>query len=91
MKEVPHTEFTFPRELLMKIKYRPNFQWPPPPIQSIDHPNQTKYCQYHRMHGHHTNQCKFLRHYLEGLVQQGKLQQYVKNQLGQPPLLADKE
>lgn len=43
------------------------------------------------MHGHRTNQCKSLRHYLEGLVQQEELQQYVKNQSGQPLLLVDKE
>ena len=93
MDEVPHIEFTIsPREqLLMKIKNGSNFQWSPSPVRLTNHLDKTKYCHYHHLHGHRTNQCKSLRCYLEELVRQEGLQQYVKNQLVQPPSTTDKE
>lgn len=41
--------------------------------------DRTKYCQYHRTHGHCTNQCKALKQYRENLVQQGDFQKYIKS------------
>nr|XP_023896477.1 uncharacterized protein LOC112008378 [Quercus suber] len=35
--------------------------------------NQNLYCQYHRDHGHTTENCRNLRNYLDQLVQEGRL------------------
>lgn len=76
----PRVKFTIsPQELLLKLKDDLNFKWPPTPEKSVEGRDRTKYCQYHRTHGHRTNQCKALKQYLENLVQQGDFQQYVKS------------
>lgn len=76
----PHVEFTIsPQELLLKLKDDPNFKWPPTLEKTVEGWDRTKYCQYHRTHRHLTNQCKALKRYLENLIQQGDLQQYVKS------------
>ena len=45
----------------------------------------TKYCRYHRDHGHITEECRQLKDEIEGLISRGYLRQYVKNRVDQYP------
>ncbi|XP_021827212.1 uncharacterized protein LOC110767855 [Prunus avium] len=39
--------------------------------------DESKYCRYHRDHGHHTDDCYQLKEEIEALIRRGRLQQYV--------------
>ena len=39
---------------------------------------KNKYCRFHQNHGHRTDECRHLKDQVETLIQQGKLQKYVK-------------
>ncbi|XP_061369004.1 uncharacterized protein LOC133311892 [Gastrolobium bilobum] len=52
-----------------------------PPIQSIfAQTNKTKWCEFHRGYGHHTNDCYNLQNVIEWLIKEGKLQKYVRRE-----------
>ena len=44
--------------------------------------NRNLYCQYHRDHGHTTEDCRSLWDYLEQLVREGKLKQLLHHSSG---------
>jgi len=44
---------------------------------SPQHADQSKYCRYHRCHGHITGECAALKDKIEELIQAGHLQRYV--------------
>ena len=37
-----------------------------------------KYCQFHKDHGHYTEECRDLKEQIKELIQRGKLQKFVK-------------
>ena len=41
--------------------------------------DMSKFCRYHRDHGHTTDKCGHLKDEIEGLISRGYLRQYVKN------------
>ncbi|XP_030936073.1 uncharacterized protein LOC115961195 [Quercus lobata] len=41
-------------------------------------PRTNKYCQFHKDHGHNTEDCRDLKEQIEELIRKGKLQKYVK-------------
>lgn len=58
----------------------------PPVKQSTEKKRQTgKFCRFHKIHGHDTNECCHLRDVIEEYIRNKKLQQYVKSEAaGQP-------
>ncbi|XP_021631775.1 uncharacterized protein LOC110629169 [Manihot esculenta] len=50
-----------------------------------DQRNPDKYCQYHRTHGHDTNNCYQLISEIEMLIKRGHLRNFVKKPEGQSP------
>ncbi|XP_061351536.1 uncharacterized protein LOC133296547 [Gastrolobium bilobum] len=51
----------------------------PPPIQSrYVQTNKTKWCEFHRGYGHHTDDCYNLQNVIERLIKEGELQKYVR-------------
>ena len=51
--------------------------------------NQNKYCRYHQDIGHTTEECIALKDEIEKLIQEGYLQNYVRNE-GPSPARIDK-
>jgi hypothetical protein len=63
--------------LLPFIKDKPYFEWPPK-MPGDPATRETKpYCNYHREHGHLTEQCRAYKYHLEHLVKNGHLKQFV--------------
>ena len=62
-------------QLLEKIKNEPFFKWPNKMVGNPKKRNRNLYCQYHRDHGHTTEDCRSLWDHLDQLVQEGKLKQ----------------
>ncbi|XP_061357283.1 uncharacterized protein LOC133301643 [Gastrolobium bilobum] len=53
----------------------------PPPIRSsYAQADKTKWCEFHRGYGHYTNDCFNLQNVIERLIQEGKLQKYVRRE-----------
>ncbi|GKV42478.1 hypothetical protein SLEP1_g49874 [Rubroshorea leprosula] len=67
-------------QILSQIQY-----WvkrPPPQTHDSSRANRSKYCDYHRVYGHNTEDCQNLKDELEFLAHNGKLEGY---QLGSNP------
>ena len=47
--------------------------------------NKTKWCNFHKDHGHHTEECKALKDMLEDLIREGQLNKFGQNPEGQAP------
>ncbi|XP_022865186.1 uncharacterized protein LOC111385058 [Olea europaea var. sylvestris] len=82
-QEVPPTSFTrlntSKTNILMEIKDMKELKWPArmrSPPQSRD---MSKYCEFHRDHGHTTKNCKALQREIEALIKRGLLGSYVGN------------
>lgn len=60
-------------QVLRQIKDELGLSWP----RSIKKPAKTrdksKYCRFHRDHGHNTDECRHLEEQVESLIHQGKL------------------
>ncbi|XP_022850716.1 uncharacterized protein LOC111372574 [Olea europaea var. sylvestris] len=54
-------------------------EWPKPMLTPSDKRNQSKYCHFHRDHGHDTKKCLQLKEEIEHLLRRGLLARYVKN------------
>ena len=63
------------QQVLEKIKNEPFFKWPNKMAGEPRRRNPNLYCQYHRDHGHTTENCRNLWDHLEQLVREGKLKQ----------------
>ena len=55
-------------QVLEKIKNEPFFKWPNKMVGNPEKRNRNLYCQYHRDHGHTTEDCKSLWDHLDQLV-----------------------
>ena len=64
-------------QVLEKIKNEPYFKWPHKMRENPMKYNQSLHCQYHQMQGHTTKDCRTLWSYLEQLVREGKLKQFL--------------
>ena len=61
--------------VLEKVKNESFFKWPNKMMGNPEKRNRNLYCQYHRDHGHTTEDCRSLWDHLDQLVQEGKLKQ----------------
>jgi len=52
---------------------------PKAPSQERKEVDKTKYCRFHKCHGHVTNDCIHLKDVIELLIQRGRLKQFIKN------------
>ena len=62
-------------QVLEKIKNESFFKWPNKMVGNPKKQNRNLYCQYHRDHGHTTEDCRSLWNHLDQLVRDGKLKQ----------------
>ena len=69
-------------QVLKKIKNEPFFKWPNKMVGNTKKWNCNLYCQYHRNHGHTTEDCRSLWHHLDQLVWEGKLKQLLHHSSG---------
>ncbi|XP_026383294.1 uncharacterized protein LOC113278752 [Papaver somniferum] len=51
----------------------------PLPAETRDKRDKNKYCAHHKDHGHNTDTCRALAAEVQKMIEEGKLQQYVKN------------
>jgi len=63
---------------LMQIKDEPGLKWPKLLSSSSRKRDSKKYCRFHKVHGHYTDECRDLKEQIEELIQRGKLQKFVK-------------
>ncbi|GAV76945.1 LOW QUALITY PROTEIN: hypothetical protein CFOL_v3_20418, partial [Cephalotus follicularis] len=52
-------------------------QWPTPLRSPTEKRDSNKYCQYHRDHGHDTEECRHLKNQIEDMIHKGHLRKYV--------------
>ena len=62
-------------QVLEKVKNEPFFKWPNKMMGNPEKRNRNLCCQYHRDHGHTTEDCRSLWDHLNQLVREGKLKQ----------------
>ena len=62
-------------QVLENVKNESFFKWPNKMMGNPEKRNRNLYCQYHRDHGHTTEDCRSLWDHLDQLVQEGKLKQ----------------
>ena len=62
----------------MQIRDDPSLRWPKPISTLVERRDKSKYCRFHQDDEHRTNECRHLKDQVETLIQQGKLQKYVK-------------
>ncbi|XP_022856802.1 uncharacterized protein LOC111377884 [Olea europaea var. sylvestris] len=81
------TPLNIPRtKLLMEIQHMKELEWPKPMLTPSGKRNQSKYCNFHRDHGHDTEECLQLKEEIERLLRRGLLARYVKNDKGKQRL-----
>ena len=68
--------------LLQVIKDKPYFTDPKPMGRDPKARNQKLRCAFHKERGHLTENCKTFKKYLEDLVEQGHLTEYIKHEEG---------
>ena len=69
-------------QVLEKIKNESFFKWPNKMMGNPEKRNRNLYCQYHRDHGHTTEDCRSLWDHLDQLVREGKLKQLLHHSSG---------
>ena len=62
-------------QVLEKVKNESFFKWPNKMVGNPEKRNRNLYCQYHRDHGHTTEDCRSLWDHLDQLIREGKLKQ----------------
>ncbi|XP_043809016.1 uncharacterized protein LOC122722391 [Manihot esculenta] len=72
-------------KVLVAVQDKEFLQWPKPLKAEADQRNPDKYCQFHRTHGHDTNNCFQLIAEIERLIKRGHLKNFVKKPEGQRP------
>ena len=81
-----HTELNESRErVYMAHEKTVPFRRADPMKGSRGKRDMTMYCQYHKDHGHTTEECRQLKDEIEGLISRGYLRQYVRNRADQLP------
>ena len=65
-------------KILTQIKDEYYLKWPRPLHSSPNVRDKNKYCQFHKDHGHYTEDCRDLKEQIGELIRKGKLQKYVK-------------
>ena len=65
-------------KILTQIKDDHYLKWPRPLHSSPNVRNKNKYGQFHKDHGHNTEDCRDLKEQVEELIRKGRLQKYVK-------------
>ena len=68
-------------QVLEKIKNE-SFKWPNKMMGNPEKRSRNLYCQYHRDHGHTTEDCKSLWDHLDQLAREGKLKQLLHHSSG---------
>ncbi|GKV50599.1 hypothetical protein SLEP1_g57302 [Rubroshorea leprosula] len=58
---------------------------PPPQMHDSSRADRSKYCDYHRVYGHNTEDCQSLKDELEFLARNGKLEGYVQKPFARQP------
>ena len=61
----------------MQIKDDPSLKWPEKMKGDPNKRNRSKYCHFHRDHGHDTDECFDLKQQVENLIRQGKLKSFL--------------
>ncbi|XP_021630739.1 uncharacterized protein LOC110628402 [Manihot esculenta] len=72
-------------EVLVAVQDKELLQWPKPMRAEASQRDPDKYCQYHRTHGHDTNDCYQLINEIERLIKRGHLRNFVKKSKGERP------
>ncbi|XP_043806212.1 uncharacterized protein LOC122721718 [Manihot esculenta] len=72
-------------KVLMAVKNKEFLQWPKPMRAEASQRDPDKYCQYHRTHGHDTNNCYQLISEIERLIKRGHLRNFEKKSEGERP------
>ncbi|XP_026420327.1 uncharacterized protein LOC113316340 [Papaver somniferum] len=57
----------------------------PLPAETRDKRDKSKYCKFHKDHGHKTENCRALQIEVQRMIDAGKLQEYVKKDFGKGP------
>ena len=65
-------------KILTQINNDHYLKWPRPLHSSPNVCDKNKYCQFHKDHGHNTEDCRDLKEQVKELIRKGKLQKYVK-------------
>ena len=65
------------KQVLMQIKDDPSLKWPEKMKGDPNKRNRSKYCRFHRDHGHDTDECFDLKQQVENLIRQGKLKSFL--------------
>ncbi|XP_075675039.1 uncharacterized protein LOC142644277 [Castanea sativa] len=65
-------------KILAQIQDQHHLKWPKPLHSSPNVRDKSKYCRFHKDHGHYTEDCRDLKGQIEELIQKGKLQKYVR-------------
>lgn len=74
-----NTIFTKPiHKIIFEIQGKQFFKWPKPMGGDLSSRDAKLYYSYNKDHGHQTENCKTLQQFLERLVEQGHLAEYVK-------------
>ena len=69
-------------QVLEKVKNESFFKWPNKKVGNPEKRKRNLYCQYHRDHGHTTEDCRSLWDHLDQLVREGKLKQLLHHSSG---------
>ena len=69
-------------QVLEKVKNESFFKWPNKMVGNPEKRNRNLHCQYHRDHGHTTEDCRSLWDHLDQLVREGKLKQLLHHSSG---------
>ena len=73
-----YTPLNVPLEhVLMQIKDNSSLKWPEKMKGDPNKRNRSKYCRFHRDHGHDTDECFDLKQQIENLIRQGKLKSFL--------------
>ena len=64
-------------KVLMEIKHKPYVKWPAKIKSDREKRDKSKFCYFHKDHGHRTQDCISLRDHIEALIRKGHLQDYV--------------
>ncbi|XP_077228277.1 uncharacterized protein LOC143861229 [Tasmannia lanceolata] len=66
------------RHILAAISREEFIKWPTPMISKGNKRDKSKYCRFHRDHGHDTDNCWQLKEEIEQLISRGYLKKYVR-------------
>ena len=73
--------------LLPLIRDLPDFKWPPPMRAGPNQCSRSLRCDYHRDHGHETNNCQSLKFVVEKLIRVGHLRRYLRGPTSGAPAI----